>query len=199
MKTLLFSLAAVLALAACTTVEQSTRISTDLKAMEFNSVATHYMEKPTFVSTRKMSDGSTFLVVHMDTYAPSHEVASLGLSPEATESLKYLEICFSKENAAGYVGAIDKYLEWAALASARKDAFTKEIAQFPAGGTATLLFTFHSGNDQEHFLVIGLTSSFGALDNGQCYDVSNAKKLRSLLLAFASDSLPETDIDSVYK
>lgn len=202
MKRFVLSLS-VLALAACSSVQNSTRVSTSLRAQEFNTVASRYMEKPTFVSTESWSDGKSVLMVHMETYAVPHVYDNLSLDPSARDTLRHTELRFSKENVSGYVAAIDKFLEWSALATQRKDAFDKEISLVPTWANmvkASLRFTFHSGNEQEHFLVVAISAVGTTLtDQAQYFDVTNAKELKRLLLAFASDSLQKTDIDSVYR
>ncbi len=200
---IVFALVFLLALVGCTTVEQDTRLSTSLTAMEYNDVGARYMPQPTFVSTQKMSDGKSVLMVHMNTYGVPHVYDNSGLSPSVLDTMKYFELRFSKENVTGYVSAIDKYLEWESLASERKDQLTKEIGQVPTwgnGGSNVLLkFTFHSGNEHEHFLVVSVHSMGIDLEDSQVYDQQNAKELKRLLLAFASGSLQHTDINSVYK
>jgi hypothetical protein len=197
------AIVAALALAACTSISQSTRISTPLQAAEFNSLASRYMGKPTFVSTEKMSDGADTLMVHMETYALPTALQGSTLPASTLDTLRYSEIRFLKEDVPAYVAAIDKYLQWEALAKERKDQFTKDIARVPAWsqakGAGFLVFSFHSGNDREHFLVIQIESLGVLVDGAQFYDESNATELKRLLLAFASDSLQHTDIDSVYK
>jgi hypothetical protein len=67
-------------------------------------------------------------------------------------------------------------------------------------GSGALKFTFHSGNDQAHFLAIAFSAAGTTLEaEAQYFDVVNAKELKRVLLAFGSDSLQKTDIDSVYK
>jgi hypothetical protein len=68
-----------------------------------------------------------------------------------------------------------------------------------AKGAGFLVFSFYSGNDQAHFLVIQIESLGVLVDGAQYYDEANATELKRLLLAFAADSLQHTDIDSVYK
>ncbi len=48
----------------CTSVQQSTRISTPLQAMEFNNIASQYMSRPTSITVEKMSDGESVLNNH---------------------------------------------------------------------------------------------------------------------------------------
>lgn len=57
-----------LTLVACTTLEQSNRISTRLAAKEFNSIASRYLDRPTFVAIEHMSDKATVLHVKMSMY-----------------------------------------------------------------------------------------------------------------------------------
>ena len=192
-----------LALVGCTTVQKSARVSTSLHAQEYNSVASRYMGKPTFVSLEDMSDGKSVMMVQMETYAVPSTYSSLSLSPQAADALRHSQLRFLREQVSGYVAAIDKFLEWAALAAGRKDAFTKEISRVPTWanmGSGSLKFSFHSGNDQAHFLVIAFAAAGTTLDEqAQYFDVPNAKELKRLLLAFASDSVQKTDIDGVYK
>lgn len=192
-----------IALVGCTTVQKSVRVGTSLRAQEYNSVASRYMERPTFVSLEDMSDGRSVMMIQMETYAVPSTYSSLRLSPQAADALRNSQLRFVKEQVPGYIAAIDKFLEWAALAAQRKDAFTKEIGRVPTWsnmGTGHLQFSFHSGNDQAHFLVIAFSAAGTTLDEqAQYFDVPNARELKRLLLAFASDSLRRTDIGSVYK
>lgn len=192
MKTLLALVLAV-ALAACTTIEKTTRVSAKLQAMQFNDLASRYMERPTFVSVEKMSDGTEMLIVQMTPYG-----GAIANGPYS------FRLGFAKASVPGYVGAIDKYLEWASLAKERKDSFTKEIATLPSWPSTSLKFTFHSGNDNQHFLSINLRSA-GLVEMDlqnftQLYDPSNAQQLKGLLLSFQSGQLARTtDLDATYK
>ena len=94
-------------------------------------MASRYMERPTFVSLEDMSDGRSLMMIRMETYAVPSTYSSLSLSPQAADALRNSQLRFLKEQVPGYVAAIDKFLEWAALASERKDAFTKEIGRVP--------------------------------------------------------------------
>lgn len=187
----LASILFALFLTACTTVQQSTRVSTPLQAMEFNSIASRYMARPTFVSVEKMSDGVTVLLVRMDPYRKDP------LLPEGSP------IRFSKEHVPAYLNAINKYFEWAALAKERKDALTKEIASAPTWANmakGSLKFTFHSGNDHAHYLTIAFSASGTTLtDSALFFDESNAKQLRDLLDEFAAGRIGVADVSNVYK
>lgn len=182
----------VLALGVCASAASKTRVSTELQAEEFNNVSSRYTPKPTSVSIIELKDGTVILSVCMDTYAKS-QVNPLGKS----------YINFARKHISEYVAAIDKYLEWAALAIERKDSFTKKIGLVPTHsniGNGSLKFTFHSGNNQEHFLAIALALPGVTMDEqAHYYDMVNAKELRRLLIAWSLGTLQQTDIDSVYK
>ncbi|MFT3784333.1 MAG: hypothetical protein QM790_20175 [Nibricoccus sp.] len=191
MKILAPILFAALLLTGCTSVQQSTRVSTPLQAMEFNSIASRYMVRPTLVAVEKMSDGATVLLLRMDTY---------GKNP----SMPYgSELRFSKENVADYIAAIDKYFTWSAQAKERKDALTKEITTAPTWGNmakGALKFTFHSGNDQNHFLMVAFSAAGTTLEDSALYfDEANAKHLRDVLDGFATGRIGATDTASAYK
>ncbi|MBM3853501.1 MAG: hypothetical protein FJ399_10135 [Verrucomicrobia bacterium] len=189
----------VLTLVACTSVQTTTRVSTSLRAQEYNSVASRYLEQPTFVEMATLNDGTQLLIVDMKLYAVPSFYSGLRASGAAAEALRHSRIGFGKNQVTGYVAAIDKFLEWATLASERKDAFTKEISSVPTGRGA-LKFTFHSGNDRSHFLAVAWSAMGTTIDEkAQYFDISNAKELKRLLLAFASDSIQRTNIDSIYK
>jgi hypothetical protein len=161
------------------------------------------MEKATFVTMMKMSDGKDNLSVNMETFAVPHAYDNLHLTGAAADELRHSTITFLKDNVTGYIAAVDKFLEWSELATQRKDAFDKEISKIPTWGNGgahfDLKFLFHSGNDQSHFLVITTATSLMELDNSQFFDVANAKELKRLLSDFASGNIQKTDINSVYK
>ena len=172
-------------LGGCATVQQDSRISANLQAMEFNSVASRYMTRPTFVSVKTLTDGKTILSVTMQGYGPS---------------MAANELAFARSHVSEYVAAIDKYLEWAQLAKQRNDQLTKEIVRVPTWPESGLLkFTFHSGNERDHYLSICFGTSIAFLDAyAQSYDEINARELRRLLVDFQSESLKKTD-ESIYR
>lgn len=183
---LIFSLIVALALVACTTLEQSNRISTRLVGKEFNSVASRYLDRPTFVAVEHLSDKTTVLRVTMSIYG-------------AKES----NLSFIQGKSAAYVVHIDKFLEWEALAKSRGDALTKDIGRAPAwanGLSGDLKFAFHSGNAAAHFLTISFCALGTCLDDQAVYlDAASARELRRLILALDNGSLGKASVDSVYK
>lgn len=184
-------------------MQRSDRVSTSLRPREYNSIASRYMERPTFVSIEEMSDGSSVLMVQMDTYSVPSTYRDLNLSAEQRNALRHSQIRFLKDHVAEYVEAIDKFSEWEELARERGDAFTREIDRVPTWanmGSGNLVFSFHSGNDRNHFLVVAFSAAGTVLEDQALYfDASNIQELKRLLIAFSNDSLQRTDIDSVYR
>lgn len=175
-----------LTLGACTTLEQSNRISTRLVGKEFNSIASRYLDRPTFAAIERMSDKATVLRVKMSMYGS-----------------KESNLPFLQGRSAAYVAHIDKFLEWEALAKSRGDALTKDIGRVPAwsnGPSGDLKFVFHSGNAATHFLAISFCAAGTCLDNQTVYfDAASVQELRRLLLALDDGSLGKASVDSVYK
>ena len=178
--------ALILVLFGCTTVEQSTRLTTDLKAREYNSIASKYMDRPTFTSIEKMSDGDTVLAISRENYG-------------STES----PLRFSKNHVSSYTSLIDKYFEWENLAKSRGDAITKEIGRAKTWGntmSGSLKFTFHSGNSTIHYLSISFCAAGTCLDEQALYfDSANTSKLKDILGQLASGKLKTENVDDIYK
>lgn len=175
-----------LILAGCTTIEQSTRLSTNLEAREYNSVYAKYMDRPTFTSIEKMSDGNTVLAISRDNYGTT-------FSP----------LRFSKDYVSQYTVLIDKYLEWNQLAISRGDAITKDIGKAQTWGNSmsgTLKFTFHSGNSTVHYLSISFCAAGTCLDDQSLYfDSKNARELKNLLVQLGSGLVEAKNENDIYK
>ncbi|MEZ5938631.1 MAG: hypothetical protein R3C52_10485 [Hyphomonadaceae bacterium] len=189
------AVAIVLAAAAgCTTISEESRISTPLAASEFNDVASRYMERPTFVSLATMSDGQTVLKVQMDDYGSGYD-ATLGVA------MDYV-MFFDKRFAADYVGLIDKYLEWAQLATERGDQLEREVGRtrtWGQGGTIEMRFKLYSGNAQNQYLVIETCAVGTCSDRTMTFTPENARILRDLLKKLGEGRIAKTDIDAVYR
>lgn len=187
MKPLLPALLAVATLlSGCTTIEHSTRISTPLRAMEYNSISAKYLDRPTYTTIEKMSDGTVNMAISRDNYGTS------------TSQLR-----FSKENTAKYNALIDKFFDWNKIALARGDAITKEIGQAPTWGngvSANLKFTFHSGNASTNYLAVSYCAVGTCLDDATLYfNEKNAIALRTQIASLASSDGMPPPIDDVYK
>ncbi|MBG0760640.1 hypothetical protein BOO22_14595 [Vibrio cidicii] len=174
----------LLVVAGCASIKSETRIESNLRVKEFNSISSRYMDRPTFITLYELSGDDRFLYVQSDSYRPNK-------SNTISYGLKYVD---------EYIAFIDKFLEWEKLATERKDTLNKDIGETSSwAGALNLKFSFYSGNSRSHFLEVagcGLmcvdTSPF------QYFDQAAAKELRSLLIKMKENQFKPTD-DSVYK
>ena len=192
-KPVLIILTLTVLLSGCTTIIQQTRIPTSLNSMEYNSVASNYMERPTFVRIEDMSDGASVLAVEMEQY-------SYGIG--GYENSNRWSIRFKKDFVSDYIVLINKYFDWEQTATSRKDAFTKEIGRVQAwsnGPSGKLKFVFHSGNEKTHYMAVSFCSVGTCLDNEALYFSKNdVSELKNLLSKFESGVFKQTDINRVY-
>ncbi len=186
----LFTIALLGILTGCTTVQDTTRLSTDLNASEYNSISSQYTRKPTFVSLETFSSGEKVLAVNMKTYA----INEYGMD---SSTLRY-----SNQFVDSYIDFANKFLSWEAIATERQDAFTKEIGEaksWSSGMDGYLKFTFYSGNASNHYLAVTFCTSIICLDHAHYYDKENVEKLKRLFEQLKSDQFTSTHIDSVYQ
>jgi hypothetical protein len=169
-------------LAGCASVKTNDRINTNLRASEYNSLASQFYDQPTFVEHTVLNDGDENINVSMDMYGS-----------------KTSNIWFVKKNVDEYQLLIDKYMEWETTATARQDAFTKEIGRAPTYGGFKLKFEFHSGNANNHFLVLSLCSLMCIDEQSQYYSKANVIELEKLLNQLKSGKMKSTNIDAVYQ
>ena len=173
--------------AGCATIAESTRLSTNLQAAEFNSVSTDYLPRPTYVSLQTMSDAPTVLAIEMEQYGRAHSPGGVRyqfrMVPEAIDD---------------YLALIGRYDEWRSLAIERGDAITREIGRAPAWH-GELKFEFHSGNTTTHYLFISVCAVGTCLDDAaMAFDAVNVGRLRDLLTRWQSGEISALDVDSVY-
>lgn len=155
-------------------VETSQRVSSGLRGLQFNSVASDYMTMPTSVNIEKMRDGQKVLSVTVDSY---------GSIPH--------NVMFYERDITQCVAAIDKFLEWEKIAVTKQDLLEKEIAAVPAPSGMTIYFVFTSGNERSHYLGIGhtMTGMLGKISAVSFYlDRVGAAKLRDHLLDLPNQS-----------
>jgi hypothetical protein len=184
MKTLtiitLLAIAAILSGCAAGMIDTSKRISSTLQSTEFNSVASRYMERPTFASVAIMKDGSRVLNIMIDSYGSNQPTVPL-----------------YEKNKKEYIEAIDKFLEWESKARSNKDLFEKEILRIRNPNTLIIQLSFHSGNEYNHYLGVGSLSK-GLLGEIALpiltFDRKNALELKRLLQSLSSiDAAPIAD------
>jgi hypothetical protein len=187
LKKIVFITTLALSLASCTSIKNTTKINSNIHAKEYNSIASQYLARPTFVTIEEMSSNEITLAITMDNYKSTS-----------------IPVRFSKTDTASYIAMIDKYLEWEKLARTRGDALTKEIGRSktwsngPVSGT--LKFTFHSGNSSNHLLAIAFCAAGTCLDDTAIYiDPNNARELKILLQDFSDGKITPKNIDDIYK
>jgi hypothetical protein len=148
------------------------RVPSELQSTQFNSLASQYMVRPTFVSADTMKDGSRVLSVMIDSYG-THQPS----------------VPFYERDKIKYIEAIDKYLEWEAKALNNKDILEKEILRVRNPNTLIIQLNFHSGNEYNHYLSVGFVSK-GLLGETAVpiltFDRKNALELRRLFQSMSS-------------
>ena len=163
----------------CTTVESTAKVSTKLTAMQFNRVASAYLERETSTELWKTSDGATMLHVTFALYGQGRGGA-----------------IFVKGNMQQYTAHIEKFLEWARLAEVRNEALTKEIGRAPTwvpGSSGNLRFTFHSASTRTHVLHITTCTIICIDETALVLNSVGARELQRLLVDFDEGRLRVVD------
>lgn len=187
MKAIFCTVLAAMALSACTSVpdvESSQRVDTELRAAAYNSLASSFLERPTFVTVVRLSDGDVLNVERSDYTSGSSNLS------------------FTEEGAASARQIIDKYEEWREIALRDGDAFTKEIGRAASLMGSEMRLSFHSGSAEEHYLAAAICSgamSVCAEENSIYFDAENVARLDALLAQFVAGEIEMTDYDSKYQ
>ena len=161
-------------------------VKSDLSVMDFNGVASRYVERPTSVGLASRKGQDAVLSVRVTRY--SGEV----------------HLILPVEHADKYIAQIDKFREWHEIATQRDDVIDKEISTLPGWGDAIgfqITASFYSAAPGRHLFVIeqcmhGCRSA-STLDSFY-FDIENALKLRELLIRLKTGELQHTDM-SVYQ
>lgn len=180
---ILFASLLISLLTACATSGNTTRtiIPIDFAAMQYNSIANRYINQPTIAEYALKNSGSSWLSITMDAYGR-----------DQFGNQNTVLVTFVRENTDSYISFIDKYLEWERTASADKDVFSKRIGK-AKGQIFDMVFTFHSGNENTHYLTIGLWGS-----DHQFYSRDAAIQLRELLAQYKNDQLKSLNANEKY-
>lgn len=189
---LLATIAMISLASGCTSVATETRVASRLHAQEFNSIASQYMERPTFLSLQTYSDGRSALVIDMDEY---------GVGPAGFEVAGDYALRLDPAQVDSYVALIDKYLEWETLASTRGDMLDKEIGRAPAAGAQSpgeARFAIFGGNVGANHLMTQFCA-VGACINDMFFTRADAGELKRVLLAPKAGDVSHLNVDSVYK
>lgn len=180
---ILFASLLISLLTACATSGNTTRttIPIDFAAMQYNSIANRYVSQPTVAEYALKNNGASWLSLTMDAYGR-----------DQFGNQKTVLVTFVRENADSYISLIDKYLEWEKTASADKDIFSKQIGK-AKGQIFDMVFVFHSGSENSHYLTIGLWGS-----DHQFYNKEAAIQLRELLVKYKNDQLKSLNTNEKY-
>lgn len=174
--------------------KDKTRLDSNFKAMEFNSVASEYMDRPTFLELITYKKKPSQLWIHTDFIKKSDTARAMG---------GYEFVSLSVSAADEYIAAIDKYISWHEIASADGDIINKEIAR-PMGRKKSLKvkFGFYSANAKSHFLTLQHCAVGTCLEPKITFDIVNAKLLKETILTWKSgnlEAITKEEIDDKYK
>ncbi|WP_233078832.1 hypothetical protein [Rheinheimera soli] len=203
----IFAALLAIPLTACVSIPvidtQETRFQTKVILSEFNSVASQYIAKPTFASLVSFPNGESpdLLSYVADGYGSSYN-SYIGVTKNK------LGFQVQRTTADAFNGALEKYLSWSETATANKDAFTKDIAEIEYGAGLVSDFksyyklTFHSGNEQNHYLLVK-SCSFSELTKEICAGDTALEKhsvleLKNDINRFISGEIAQKDIASKY-
>lgn len=175
----------MLAITACTTLKQSTRLNSEVQALEFNRITSSYLVRPTFVQIDELTNGGINLVIKISMYDGREAAVAVG-----------------KQYVADNIVMIEKFLDWEAKAIIRGDQFTKEIGTVVSwvndNADISNKYEFHSGNVSNHYLVIASCALGQCLDKRLFFDSAQAKNLKKLLEQFQANELSHKNIDQIY-
>jgi hypothetical protein len=167
------------------------RIPTKVSLMTYNSLASTYMERPTFATLYTYKDES-YIRVEAKTYGTKY-TKSLGAYDEK------MIVRISLTQTSDFISAIDKYLKWNDLAIKNKDIIEKPISQTETiqfiWMDAYTKFGFYSGSATSHYLtmtnctIVGLTPD---MCKDSYVDKKNALNLKELILAYQNGDISST-------
>ena len=159
----------IFALLSCAPTTPATRIPIDFQAVDFNSISSEYLSRPTFAN---YTDNQ--IVIMIKSYRGGYGLA------------------FYKNGISDHINAIKKYLKWEEIAIKNDDLLTKDIASVE-NGSDTYKYSFHSGNKKHHYLTITpcppLTWCLSEIS--QTYDREGAAKFAHLLEKFKNNELED--------
>jgi hypothetical protein len=153
------------------------RISSPIKASQFNEFASQYLERPTWVSYAKYQTIPNRLYIKFEGYSD-------------IDSSRHF---FIQDRADKYISLINKYLEWEAQATSRGDILEKkEIGRVDAVAGVKIRFLFYSGNASSHYLIID-SGLLGSYSFAMVFDKSNVIELRKLFEDFKAGKITITN------
>lgn len=175
----------LLFLSACAAgmTDRTMPVDTELQAKMYNSVASQYMNRPTFVDLNIQKSGDKVLDIQVVDYL---------------DNKVHLMVFYRDMHV--YLNAIDKYLEWEEKAKVKRHVFDKVIDTYSSPWGIDYSFNFHSGNKYTHYLSIGMASNMAVIRDYAgvfVFDRENALILRKLIMnGYTTDVL---DISGQYQ
>lgn len=158
---------------------RESRVETNVGIAEYNSIASKFLNKPTFAKVMRMNTLKGDTIVYSADAYDSH-CNQYG----CTQST--LEFKVNERDLPNVFAAIDKYQTWNKQAIERKDTITKKIITFESSYNTTIdyEYSFHSGNSTNHFLVIKTCSFAGCADGGVYLNDKSVTQLKAELTKF---------------
>ncbi|MFC6197809.1 hypothetical protein ACFQDM_06955 [Ponticaulis profundi] len=164
-------------------------ISTGISAMQFNSVASQYMRRPTFVSVQHYPSGEEVMTIERDDYGVRDKYGA-----EATS-----RIWFDRSGAKVIADATNKYFEWETQASEAGDIFAKDIAKTKSIKGGAVQVGFASGSGSQHYLTLEFCALGACLaDSALFFDRAGAEALKEVLTDFAEGKIKAENVSSKY-
>lgn len=174
--------------------KEKIRLDASFKIMEFNSAASTYMERPTFLELIVRKKKPDQLYILTDFIKKSEVGIAMGGYEFTSLSATAID---------DYIAAIDKYFAWHKIASQDGDIIEKEIAK--AMGRKKSLkvkFGFYSANAQSHYLTLQTCAVGTCMEPTMVMDYKNAQGLKDTLLTWKAgklQGLSEAETDAKYK
>lgn len=156
----------------CSSVPSVTqRMGVDFQGAVYNDITNQYMPQMTWAKISSHDEGGRIelVEVRVDRYGSG-------------SNFLYIDL----DNIDRHIGAVDKYLKWEKLASKRRELVDKEIDKIPSKYLSyNIEYSFHSGNETNHFLSVDHGTSFATRGMYAIYfDRENAMKYKEMLVKF---------------
>ena len=166
---------------------EKVKISSPFNVMEYNTVSNQYGERATFI-LMNIRDKGDMGWIQADLIHKSDLAQQWG----GLDSLRIKE-----KHVENYISAVDKFLKWEEIARRDKDNFDKEITK-----VNKVKFSFHSGNEKSHYLVMTFCAVAICVEPSFYYDRKNAVLLKQFLEDWRDDKLNyslDEEINDKYK
>lgn len=166
---------------------EKVKMSSPFKVMEYNTVSNQYGERATFISMNLREKGDMGWI-QADLIHKGELVRQWG----GIDSIRIKE-----KHVGGYILAVEKFLKWEEIARRDKDNFDKDIEQ-----VNKIKFSFHSGNENSHYLVMSFCAVATCVEPSFYYNRKNAALLKQFLEDWRDGKLNyslEEEINDKYK